>query len=105
MADRRTHHANTKLAGHSRASARLEQRTYRRSKAPAEAQACLGNSRAARVGGEALSYTRYRTLRLHSEEQMLAHRTSFKADTFNWMRQTCMAISNILDLTSQRALK
>ena len=36
MVDRRVRHANTKLIGHSRASARLEQRPHRRSEATAE---------------------------------------------------------------------
>ena len=43
MADLRIYHANTKLTCHSRTSSRLEQKTHRRSKAPAEAQACVGN--------------------------------------------------------------
>jgi site-specific recombinase XerC len=41
MVDRRIYHANTKFTGHSRTSSRLEQRSHRRPKAPAEAQTCL----------------------------------------------------------------
>jgi hypothetical protein len=52
MVDRRIHHTKTKLTGHSRASARLEQRAHRRSKTPAAAQARPGNPRTARAGGE-----------------------------------------------------
>ena len=86
MADRRIYHANTELTDHSRTSSRLEQRSHRRSKAPAETQTCLGHPRSARIGREPsrsgfVQYGhRQQVARLRPRPDEIRGSNSFRAD-------------------------